>query len=268
MNSFISLAGLDSAEIAASNVARHKRDELLALVREAPVINSADTAASAAILLSDVKNFTRVIEAARVDVKGPVLDLGKRIDSLARELTGQLEEGAVRLSRTLGAYQAEENRKAEAERRAAWEQEQRIIREAQEAEAAAAEQARREVADLAAKEQRARTEAGAARAREEAAKVKERSEVEAQARADAARTAVIETRVTLAAAIPPKPAGTSIREEVCFEVEDIVKLYESAPYLVTLTPNTAAIKNALKAMTPSQHLPGIRHWREQKAVVR
>lgn len=268
MNTMLSLAGLDSAEIAASSEARKKRDQLLLLVQEHPVISSPETATTAAILLSDLKNFTRVIEAARVDVKGPVLDLAKRIDSLARELTGQLEEGATRLSHTLGAYQAEQNRKAEAARRAAWEEEQRIIREAQEAERLAAEQARKEAADLAAKEQRARTEAGAARARMEAEIAAKRAEDEAQARADAARFAVIETRVTAAAAIPPKPAGTSIREELCFEIEDIVKLYESAPYLVTLTPNTAAIKNALKVLTPSQHLPGIRHWREQKAVVR
>lgn len=268
MNSFISLAGLDSAEIAASSEARKKRDQLLLLVQEHPVISSTATATTAAILLSDVKNFTRVIEAARVDVKGPVLDLAKRIDSLARELTAQLDEGATRLSRTLGAYQAEENRKAEAARRAAWEEEQRIIREAQEAERLAAEQARKEAADLAAKEQRARTEAGAARARDEAAKAKERAEADAQARADATRATIVETRVTAAAAILPKPAGTSIREELCFEVEDIVKLYESAPYLVTLTPNTAAIKNALKVLTPSQHLPGIRHWRQPMAVVR
>lgn len=268
MNSFISLAGLDSAQIAASNAARQKRDELLALVREAPVINSADTAASAAILLSDVKNFTRVIEAARVDVKGPVLDLGKRIDALARELTASLDNEALQISRQLGAYQAEENRKAEAARRAAWEEEQRIIREAQAKQREAEEKARAEAERLAAKAARARTDAGRAKAEDEAILAKQKADAEAQARADAARTAVIETRVTAAAAIPPKPAGTSIREEVCFEVEDIVKLYELAPYLVTLTPNTAAIKNALKVLTPSQHLPGIRHWREQKAVVR
>jgi hypothetical protein len=49
---------------------------------------------------------------------------------------------------------------------------------------------------------------------------------------------------------------------------DIVALYEAAPYLVTLTPNNAALKSALKGLQKGQSLPGVKHWEEAAVTVR
>jgi hypothetical protein len=268
MNASLVLSGLESTAITATTEARARRDELLVLARKGKAVNSPESATRAAALLTDLKGFTRMVEAGRSDVKAPVLDLGKRIDGLARELTADLEAEAGRISRLLGAYQAEENRKAEEARQRAYQEEQRIRREADEKERQAKEAAEREQRELAAKAERARTEGGRARAEAEARLAQERADREAQERADQERAAIVETRVAVAAATPAKPAGVATRPEVCYEVTDLTALYEAAPYLVTLTPNVSAIKAALKGLTGEQKLPGVKHWIEQRAIVR
>jgi hypothetical protein len=65
-----------------------------------------------------------------------------------------------------------------------------------------------------------------------------------------------------------KITGIAVGSEIKFEVTDIVALYEAAPYLVKLEANTSSIKAALKQLSPGQTLPGVRHWKEAKTVVR
>jgi hypothetical protein len=69
-----------------------------------------------------------------------------------------------------------------------------------------------------------------------------------------------------AAAVAPKMAGISTRKEICFEVTDIAALYKSFPALVKMEPNNQAIKAILKNSPGG--LPGVRHWAEDRAVVR
>lgn len=61
-----------------------------------------------------------------------------------------------------------------------------------------------------------------------------------------------------------RPAGATVRETWCFEVTDIKALYAAAPYLVTLEPNGAAIRAAIKT---NQNIPGLRVWKEAKSIV-
>lgn len=225
----------------ATEAARAERDALLAMARSLPgAVRDKDDAERAGDMLRQIKAFTREIESSRAEVKGPVLELGKRIDALAKELTGDLESEAQRLSRVVGAWQVEQNRIAEEARRKAWEEEQRIK-----------EEANRKIAEA------------QATAKSEAAFERKAERIEQKA-----VEAIIETRVAAAAVAAPKPNGLATREEVCFEVTDVVALHEAAPYLVNLTPNNAAIKAAVKALTPGQSLPGVRHWREAKTIVR
>ena len=234
------VSGLDAAAISATDAARIARNLLLARAKSAPAVGNAASAENAGIILREIKAFTRQIEDARKEVKAPVLEIGAKIDGLARDLTVDLETEATRLSRSVGAWQAEENRKADELRRKAWAEEQRIKDEAN---------------------------AKIAEAREKSLTATS-FEKKAAAIEDKATMKIIETRVAAAQAIPAKPAGLATREEICFEVTDALALYEAAPYLVTLTPNNAAIKGALKGLTGEQRLPGVRHWREQKAIVR
>lgn len=339
----ISLAGLGETQLSATDSARRERDALLAVASAIVNVDSLETANGAASALQSLKGFTRQIEDARAAVKAPVLELGKRIDGLARELTLELDSEATRIGKTLGAWQAEERRKEEEAQRKAREEEQRIWREAQEKErlererlakeerdrAAAAKaeadrlakiaadakaKADKALADAKAEEERARAaaavakskkqkeEAAAALAKAEAEKAQatiasakseedrlaleaqeeerkvalqieaderqQRAAADADKRREEAGQEMVAARIAGNQIVAQKPAGVATREEVVFEVTDVVALYEAAPYLVTLEPNKAAIKSALKNLRPDQSLPGIKWWKEAKTHVR
>ncbi len=236
----ITLSGIADTALSATDDARAARDSLLLLATDVANVRDPDEAARAAFVLKELKTFTRQIEDSRADVKAPILDLGKQVDALARELTLNVDAEALRVSRVLGAWQAEQNRKADEARRKAWEREQDIKAEAN-----------RKIAE---------------------AREKSRTDATFERRADkieqAAVAAIVEARVAAAAAIPAKPEGLATRKEIKFEVTDAAALYEAAPYLVNLVPNTAAIKSALKNMQPGQNLPGVRHHFEDLTIVR
>lgn len=312
MNTLLTISGLDVANVTATDHARATRDELLSRSKRGTAITTPESAQRAAALLAEVKGFTRMIEVGRTEVKAPVLALGKKIDGVAAELVDDLEREATRISKLLGAWQAEQNQIAEEKKRAAYEEELRIRREAEEKERLAREESERQAraareeeerrqreiqeklerdqAELRAKEERARSEAGRRRAQLEREEAEKRAQVEAarlkaeaaaregerllreqeeaQRRADEERQRIIDTRVSVAAVIPPKPAGVATRAEIKFEVTNIQELYEAAPYLVSLSPNVSALKAALKGLQPGQHLPGVRHWVEQVSIIR
>ena len=284
------LSGIADATLTATDSARKERDGLLAMAARVTNVTSLAEANSAATALQSLKGFTRQIEEARVAVKAPVIELGKKIDGLAKELTLELESEAVRIGRTVGTWQAEERRKEEEAQRKAREEEARIWREAQEKERLEQERLRKEEADRAAKARalqaeldakaaRARSEAGKAKAAEaaEAARIAEQiaadqrqadEEAAAAKRREEAGKAMVAARIAGNQIVAAKPAGVATREEIVFEVTDVVALYEAAAYLVTLEPNRTAIKAALKNLRPDQSLPGVKWWKEAKTHVR
>lgn len=230
---------IGAAQITTAAEARRQRDELLE--RGATVTTVADRldADDATNVLRDLKAYSTSIESARVAAKAPVLDVGRKIDALAKELADKVNAEAGRISRVLGAFEAEERRKAEEARHAA---EAEAARIAHEAERKAAEARRL-----------ATTEEAADRA------------------ADAVREKAIEQVVAIrqaaANAAPAKQAGTQVREDVCFEITDIRALHAEHPELVLLEPNGTAIRAILRA-NPNLKLNGLRHWREAKLNVR
>lgn len=293
MNSDVQLIAVQALpaieSISATEAALKQRDELLTLARRGTSITTAEQAQKAGAFLKRIADFTRTIEETRKTVKAPVLDVGKRIDAVATELTRDLDAELKRISGLLGAFAAEQKRKEEEARRKAWEEQERIrldaerrereAREKEERERKAKEEADRKAQEeLRAAAERARSEKGRA-AREAELKAaqekadRERAEREQQER-DAAekrrQEAEAASRAAAQVVIPaaPKLAGISTGSNICFEVTDIVALYEAHPMFVNLTPNTAAIKSALKQLPEGKALPGVRHWREAKAVVR
>lgn len=288
MNNLILSSGV-AAQIENTQEAIEKRDDLLLLAHEQVAVTNAETASDAANALKEIKNYTRLIEAARVDVKAPILELVKRVDGLAKELTVKLNVEADRIGTNLAAWQTEQNRIAEEARQEAWRKEQQILQEAREREEAAAresqriadeqaEAARKVQDELEAKAARARTEAGRQRAMEEAAAARRKAdeadaarkvaeEAAANKREDAVTQSVVAARVSVQSA-PAKQAGVATKRTPKFKVIDIVKLYEACPYMVKLEPNDAVILAAIKQLTPEQHLPGIEHWWETGSIVR
>lgn len=264
----IAIGGSDSYSFTATQTAVALRDQLLAKARRGKSVTSPESAENAAAFLKELTEFTRSIEDARKIVKARPLQLCNDIDALAKKLVGELTVETARISRLLGAWQAEQNRIAEDRRQKAWEDEQRIKREADEKARIEAERARLETEALEAKASRARSAEKAAEWTKKADQREEQSRTDAAAHVAKTEQAIVDTRVAAAAITPVKPEGLATRSEVCFEVTDIQALFEAAPFLVTLAPNNAAIKAAVKGLASGQTLPGVRHWRENKAIVR
>lgn len=239
MSEYLTITGLEGTALASTQEARAKRNELLVLARKGNAIVSQESAEKAGAILREIKGFTRMVEDARKDVKAPVIDLGKKIDGLASELTGELESEATRISRLLGAYQAEQNRLIEQARREAWEKE-RLIRE----------EADRKMREA---EEHSRTQESLE---------KKQDKIEAQT-----AKAIVAVRNEALENIPAKPTGIATRSDIKFTVEDIQALYDAAPTLVILSPNNPAIKAVLK-QNPNKTLPGVKHWVEQSSIVR
>ena len=212
------------------------RDEILLDVGTITKVTTIDEANSAAEAIKSLKDFTRKIESSRKDVKDPVVQLGKAIDKVAKDLTEDLDTEAKRISRILGDYQAEQDRiRRKAEREAA--EEERRIREEADAKAQKAIDSGRSVD----------------------------SKLEKIEAKTFEQTAAV--RAVAQQAAPAKIAGLATRKVIKFEVDDIQALAASRPELVKMEANTSAITAILRS-NPNLILPGIRHWTENTTVVR
>jgi hypothetical protein len=188
-----------------------------------------DAAASA---LTKLKALTRSVEDSRKEVKAPVLEVGRRIDAVAKDYLTSLESEAKRLSVIVGSYQEAQRRKAEKER----------------------EEAAKAQADAIA-EMNAKQAVAVANGDEEAADA---------ARAEAADK-IAASQLAAMNAEGPRPEGITSRTSWKFEVVDITALYAARPELCVITPNNAAIRAVVKM---GAKIPGLRVWQEAAAIVR
>ena len=163
-----------------------------------------------------------------------MLEVGRRIDAVAKEYLSPLEAEGNRLSILVGSYQEAARRKAEREREEAAKEQAAALEEMQEKQAAA----------LAAGDESA---ADAARA-------------EAADRIAASQLNVIDAE-------GPKPEGIVTRTTWKFDVTDIAALHKARPELCVITPNNAAIRAVVKASNGAA-VPGLRIWQEAGAIVR
>lgn len=234
MSAFAITPALSGVQISALEAASTKRDELLKESREVVAVTDRLDADYTSALLKEIDNFLKDIEAARVDAKRPVDDLAKRIQATAKLLTEQVQAERSRIGSVLGAFEAEERRKAaEAERKA--QEEARKIRE--EADRKAAE------AQL-----NAKTDEEALRASDE---------IQGEA---AAKVSEVKQAITPA---PKLSSGLRLRKVVCFEVTDAHALYADCREAVKLEPNTSYLQALIKA-NPNIKLNGLRHWVKEK----
>ena len=234
---YLAVSNIGETSIDVVPEAKVRRDELLAEAGTILTVTDQIDADAAGATLKALKEFTRAVESSRTDVKAPVLKLTRDIDSMAKDLVAELDAQANRISRVLGAWQAEERRKADEARRKAAQEEERIRREAM----ARIEEAQRNAA----------TEKDA--------------DNHIAAIEQVAVERIVQTRQAAEEVVAlSRPAGATVRETWCFEVQDIKALYAAAPYLVNLEPNGTAIRAAIKT---NQSIPGLRIWKEAKAVL-
>lgn len=267
MSAFLTITPDSGFAVSATEAALLERDAQIQNASRCVMVRTAQDSESATTILRDLKSFLDTIESARETVKAAPWKLCKDIDALAKKIVAGVDIEARRISQLLGSWQAEQNRLAEEAKRKAWEEEQRIIREAEAKAKEEAAKAQAELAELNAKADRARSEAKVAEWQQKAAEAKKAAAAASAAHVAATEQQIVENRVAASAIHVPAPAGLSVRKEPKYIVENIELLYGSAPYLVSLTANDAAIKAAIKGLTGTQTLPGVKHWWEPKAIV-
>lgn len=233
--SVLTLAGLQLARVNLEPEAVEKRDAVIVAARAITNVSDPFEAEAAADALRAVSDLAKQAEANRKIVKEPVLELGRKIDGIAKGYANDLDVEKARLSRLLGEFQAVERTKAEAAQRAAAAEARRM---AEEAERASAEVELTTNADE------------AERAKQAAA---------------AAEAAAVTARVAVAAAAPVKPCGVAVREVWKFEVTDLAALYKARPDLCVIEPNGPLIRETVKV---NQSIPGLRIWKEAGASIR
>lgn len=197
--------------------------------------------------LRELKALSKGVETTRTQLKAPILDAGRNLDSAAKTFLGPVAAEEVRLQQMLNRFaadKAEAARKLEAERQ---KELQRIERE------------------RLAEEDRIRKEAEKA---VEAAP----TFVEAMQAQKTAEARIEAAQVNAAAMAPSVPVvatraeGSSVQQPWTFEVEDIAALYKARPELCSITPKRAEILTLIRAGT--REIPGLKIRQETKVVVR
>jgi dTMP kinase len=258
----------DGYQIQITPEAEKQKATIISAARAVVAVTDADSCDIAQSRLRSLASVRTAVESSRKIVKAPVIDLGKRIDGIAADFVADVIAEEARLSGLVTEYAREQQRiKREAEL-AAEQERQRVERERHEAEMAAQREAARIERERQAAE-RAAHEAEIARLKAEAAQSEEgqraareaqekalAAQREAEARADAARrqaeadaAAAQEreeaARIAAAEAVAaPAPAG--VKEEIDFEVEDILAFVAKFPQLCRIEPKRAEVLAALK----------------------
>lgn len=236
--SAIVLSSLAQVQVAPSEEARARRDSLLSEAFEVGEIANRLDADAATETLRALSAFEKEVESGRTTAKAPVLDLGRRIDALGKELCEKIVAEKRRISGLLGTFEAEERRKADEERRRIEAEAARVTAEA---------------------ERKAKEAARLAKSEEQAARAVDAVVEKAQAQ-------IVDLKQRADQAVARKAEGSRLMTSVKFEVVDIHALHIAHPELVVLEPNGTAIRAILK-QNPEMKIPGLRIWTETNLSV-
>ena len=258
----------DGYQIKITPEAEAQKATILTAARAVVAVTDTDSCDIAQSRLRSLFSVRTAVESSRKIVKAPVLDLGKRIDGIAADFVADVVAEEVRLCRLVTEYAREQQRiKREAEL-AAEQERQRVERERHEAEMAAQREAarierERQAAERAAHEAKiAQLKAEAAQSEEGQRAAREAQEKalaaqrEAEARAEAARRQAEadaaaarereEAARIAAAAVIAAPAPAGVKEEIDYEVEDILAFVAKFPQLCRIEVKRADVLAALK----------------------
>jgi hypothetical protein len=257
MNDLLILPAAQLPRLSFTETAIVRREAALAASALVGQVRDSGQQDQAVLAQRQLAELQREIEAARKQVKGPVLDLGREIDRVASEFLADVVDEVTRISAALGDYQALEMKRQQAAERAARLEAERIERERREQEERVAEQIERErqAALAAAKshEEIDRIEREAAdRQRDE----QERLEREARLQQLAALSTIKQ---------PDRAEGQSVRQDWDFEVVDVWALARMHPGCVEVKPRRREIIDLLRT---GNTLAGIRAFQVVKSTTR
>lgn len=197
-------------------------------------------------VISDLKGLRLAVEATRRMVKEPVLELGRKIDALAKTAVADIlieEERLMKLATSYADKVAEQERAAQAQRdaelKAVRDEEERLEREAE-----AAAEAKR-AAERKAEEAKGRAKAKAQRDADAAAEASRASD-EAAETARREREGVAEQQSIIPT--PEKAVGASVRAVWDFEVVNVAAFARDFPALVMIEVRRAETLKAIAAL--------------------
>lgn len=231
----IHLSKLNDVGVVLATEADQLRNTCLASLRSVTSVSTPAEQELVVVTCRHIKGILADMEVARETVKAPVLDIGRRIDSLAKEFAGPIRAEMGRVAALVTAFQETERVRVESEERAR----AAAIAEAQ---ARAAQQQL-----LAATMESAMTD---------------ESDLERAIIAEAeANAAALKADALIRAPLPEieKARGQSTRPKVRWEVVDLKLLAISRPDLVKIIPRTAEIN--IEVTVPCL-IPGLRSWEE------
>lgn len=198
-----------------------RRDELLERSHGLERVIGESSQRVAADLLNEVDGMLKCAEKNRTDVKSPFFTICKRIDEAAKTFCNPLDKEKQRLKNAIGAYQAEQIRKAQEAERKQQEELARLNQERLAAEAAA---------------QLAKTAAEAEKAQEQIL---------------AADTKAAEIVMTAPVVAPVRPDTIKVKQSWKVTVIDPYALCKVFPEMLTLTPKMREIQAAVNKMAES-----------------
>jgi hypothetical protein len=240
-NTALQLTGIDGCQVTLMPALIAARDAAVKAANEITCITDIAGRGIALERLRELKGLAGSAETDRRKVKAPVLALSKTIDALADSFTLPISEAGKRLEELIVVFDR-------GQRAVAHEAEAARIAEVQRL------QAERDRLTAEARQKDARLEAAMHKV-EVAVTVAEglaaiRASLAAEADAEEARQAAKDATLGLLAAqtaptLPP-PTTSGLRREWDFECVDVAALYRARPEWVILTPNRAAILQAIR----------------------
>jgi hypothetical protein len=230
-----------------------EKNRLISLSSEVTEVTTADQQQVAVRCGKQIKQLLNEVETARTQVKEPVLDLGRKIDGLAKTYCIPLQAEIIRLTNLVTGFQRLETERLRKEE----EKRQEALRKAEE-DRLAAEQLSREAEKQATSDQAGLSEVEEAMLAEELKK-------EAEAKQEA----------LVRAPLPKanKVSGIVVKaDQLQYEITDIHALYAVRPDLVELTGKRSIIRDNLDFLWYEQQnnkpTPGLRVWTDTKVSFR
>jgi pyruvate/2-oxoglutarate dehydrogenase complex dihydrolipoamide acyltransferase (E2) component len=266
----ITLTGFSSPSVAIDPSAWAARDSAISEARCVGKVCDPLTAELAVVALKSLKDLSRTVEKHRKDIKEPVLNLGRLIDSTAKDFCADLEKEETRITKLLNAYQSEIDRiareqeeKRQADIRRLQEEERKRQEEAarKEREAKAAQEAAERAAREAVNAEQRKAAIEQARLADE-----ERRRLAAQAAQEAAIARQAEAKAMQPTQAPQRAEGASVQRPWVFDLIDINALYKARPELVELNVKRSEILARIRA--GEREIPGVKIYQETKVSVR
>lgn len=262
------VAGMSGVGVTINAEAYNRRQVAIENARDVVRINNALDATLAAESMRELSALSSTVEKSRVEVKKPVLEIGRTIDKAATDFVTPIHTERERLGALLTSYEMEKRRIAEEAERQRQAEERRRQEEERRRIAAAEAEARkaREAVEAA---ERAAMEADNAeqrRAHFEALRQAETARVEAEALRQKREAEAASRQAMAAVAIPERIAGTTLQQPWTFEVVDIRALYAACPDLCEVNARRSAVLALIRSGT--REIPGLRIFQDARVTVR